>query len=378
MSEFDNKMITLSFNLNTSPGVYALLLGSGLSRAAGIPTGYEIVLDLIRTIAAMNHLEIVGDPYDWFNHHFGRTPSYDNILKELTTTQAERRNLLQKYIEPTPEGREAGERLPTLAHKAIAKLVSYNKIRMIITTNFDRLLEIALQDEGITPQVIYTEDQFLGAVPYIHVRDSCTIVKVHGDYVDSRIRNTPEELGNYSELMNEYLNSIFDNFGLIICGWSGEYDNALVAALNRRVNRRYTTFWTVRGRLSDKTKEIITFLDAMPIPIESADQFFSKLLENVEALQAYDRPHPLSPELAREKAKKFIGENNVIKLHDLINNEAERVYTSLSSDKFEIDTQILSSMGIDNKNKDFLLQRFRGYQENHQTIGNGNRGRFIF
>jgi hypothetical protein len=40
----------LAFSVYESKGVYALLLGSGLSRAANIPTGWEITLDLIRRI----------------------------------------------------------------------------------------------------------------------------------------------------------------------------------------------------------------------------------------------------------------------------------------------------------------------------------------
>ena len=35
----------MAFNLHNSPGVYALLLGSGISRDAGVPTGWEIVKD---------------------------------------------------------------------------------------------------------------------------------------------------------------------------------------------------------------------------------------------------------------------------------------------------------------------------------------------
>ena len=32
-----------------------LLLGSGVSRAAGIPTGWEVVIDLIRKVAALEN-----------------------------------------------------------------------------------------------------------------------------------------------------------------------------------------------------------------------------------------------------------------------------------------------------------------------------------
>jgi len=40
-------IISLAFSLHSTKGVYALLIGSGISRAAGIPTGREIVQDLI-------------------------------------------------------------------------------------------------------------------------------------------------------------------------------------------------------------------------------------------------------------------------------------------------------------------------------------------
>jgi len=45
-------MVSLAFSLRASPGVYALLFGSGVSRSASIPTGWEVVLDLIRRTAA--------------------------------------------------------------------------------------------------------------------------------------------------------------------------------------------------------------------------------------------------------------------------------------------------------------------------------------
>ena len=43
----------LALTMHHTPGACALLLGSGLSRAAGIPTGWEITLDLVRKVAAL-------------------------------------------------------------------------------------------------------------------------------------------------------------------------------------------------------------------------------------------------------------------------------------------------------------------------------------
>ena len=45
---------SLAFSIQANPGVYAVLVGSGVSRTAKIPTGWEIILDLIRKLAAVS------------------------------------------------------------------------------------------------------------------------------------------------------------------------------------------------------------------------------------------------------------------------------------------------------------------------------------
>ena len=44
---------SLAFSIEANRGVYAVLLGSGVSKAARIPTGWEITLDLVRKLAAL-------------------------------------------------------------------------------------------------------------------------------------------------------------------------------------------------------------------------------------------------------------------------------------------------------------------------------------
>jgi hypothetical protein len=43
--------LRLAFSVSRNKGAYALLLGSGVSRAAEIPTGWDVTLDLIRKVA---------------------------------------------------------------------------------------------------------------------------------------------------------------------------------------------------------------------------------------------------------------------------------------------------------------------------------------
>jgi SIR2-like domain len=180
----------LALSLHHSPGVYAILIGSGLSRAAGIPTGWEITLDLIRRLAALEGISEHDDWVSWFRTKYGKQPNYSEILDALAATPSERRAILHTYIEPQ-EGDEG--RRPTRAHHAIAGLVRDGNVRVILTTNFDRLIENALREAGIEPTVIASEDALAGATPLIHAR--CTVVKLHGDYLDTRIKNTDAELG---------------------------------------------------------------------------------------------------------------------------------------------------------------------------------------
>ena len=216
---------SLAFSMQANPGVYALLLGSGISRAAGIPTGWEITLDLIRRLASMKNESCEPTPELWYQHKYGIEPDYSDLLDQLAKTPAERQQLLRSYLDPNEQELEEGLKQPTLAHRAIAELAARGYIRVVVTTNFDRLLESAMQETGITPTLLSSADQIKGALPLIHTR--CCIFKVHGDYLDTRIRNTQPELSQYPEEFDTYLDRIFDEFGLVVCGWSATWDTAL-------------------------------------------------------------------------------------------------------------------------------------------------------
>ena len=84
------------------------------------------------------------------------------MIKKLAPKPSERASLLKRYFEPTAEERENDLKVPTAAHKSIVRLVGRGYVKVIITTNFDRLLEKALQSEGITPFVVSSADNIKG------------------------------------------------------------------------------------------------------------------------------------------------------------------------------------------------------------------------
>jgi SIR2-like domain len=319
-----DSLTALAFSIYENKGVYCLLLGSGVSRPAEIPTGWEVTLDLVRRVAA---LQGVTDEPDWASWHkatFGAEPKYSELLDQLASTPDERRSVLHSYIEPNADDIAAGRKTPTRAHLAIARMVAAGHVRVIITTNFDRLMENALRENGVEPTVISSDDALKGAVPLIHSR--CYVVKIHGDYLDTRIRNTDTELGAYTPELDTLLDRIIDEHGLIVCGWSGDWDPALRAAITRAPNRRYPMFWAARGKMSPIAETLVSHRAGRLITIEGADPFFERLESLVSAQADAQRPNPRSVELLVASAKKFLARPEFrIQLDELIGGELRRI-----------------------------------------------------
>jgi hypothetical protein len=155
---------------------------------------------------------------------------------------------------------------------------------------------------------------------------SCYILKLHGDYKDARILNTEAELSGYPAPYDALLDRIFDEHGLIVCGWSGEWDHALRAAFLRAPNRRYSVFWAARGPLRSGAEELVNHRRARVISITDADTFFSALRQRVETLEASQRQNPMSIELLVNSAKRFLAKpEHRIESEDLFAHETDRL-----------------------------------------------------
>jgi hypothetical protein len=326
-------ILSLAITLHTNKGCYAALLGSGISRSSGIPTGWDIILDLIERVAVTSGENCQPEPDKWYIAKYGKDPNYSELLSTVAKSPTERRNLLREYFEPTPEESQEGKKAPTKAHNALAKLVEQGFIKVIVTTNFDRLMEQALQEIGITPQVISTPSDAKGTIPIQH--SMCTIIKVHGDYLDTRIKNSTEELESYDVDTNALLDRVFDEYGLIICGWSGEWDAALRDALKRRKGRRFSTYWVARGEIPTKALDLINHMSAGVVNAKGADEFFEDFSGKIQSIDDNSKKHPLSASVAVATLKRYLAkEEHRIQLADLIKKETENAYNQLVNAEF--------------------------------------------
>ena len=198
-----------------------------------------------------------------------------------------------------------------------------------------------------------------GALPLIHTK--CCVFKVHGDYLDTRIRNSPAELQRYPQEFNQLLDRIFDEFGLIVCGWSAEWDSGLRDAILRASSRRFTTYWALRGNASDEARKLVNHRRAQVIDIEAADSFFHAIQQSVESIQQFSRPHPLSTEAAVASLKRYLSEPRYrIQLADLVRETVERVVEHTSSEAFD--------MNSPDPNTETVSTRVRAYEEACSTL----------
>lgn len=323
MSKALSPGIMLATSMHAQPGVYAVLLGSGASSGAGVLTGWGIVRDLVARIAAQVEPGSTDgasawstDPELWWQQRFDEPLGYSSLLSKLAPTPAARQGLLAPFFEPTGVSRVGDEQQPSAAHRALAVLVKRGFVRVIITTNFDRLIEQALSAVGVEPQVISRPEAVAGMRPLAHA--SATVIKLHGDYRDTDSLNTAEELSTYPAQWTNLLRQVFEEYGLLICGWSGDWDTALVRTIEDTTSRRYPLYWDSRSSTGQAATRLLTARGGEVVDAPDADHLFRDLGENLQALDRLAEP-PLTTKLTLARLKRYLPDPvRRIDLYDLV------------------------------------------------------------
>lgn len=123
---------------------------------------------------------------------------------------------------------------PSLGFLCFANYIIEKRVKYVLTTNFDLLLESALHkiDETFDFATI-SENQ----IPIIN--SSFNLVKLHGDYKYDAIRNTGKEVEDIELGLKEKLLSIHST-KIIVLGYSGA-DNSIMKFLKEYLNTHHNT-----------------------------------------------------------------------------------------------------------------------------------------
>ena len=185
------------------------------------------------------------------------------------------------------------------------------------------------------PQVIARPEAITGMAPLQHAR--ATVIKLHGDYLDvDAMRNTPAELAIYDPAMQALLSRILDEYGLTILGWSGEWDTALVHAIESSPSRRYPTYWAAyQGQISAVGRRLLDDRAGHLVPIADADTFCTDLRDNVRSLARMADPPPTRA-VAVATLKRNIRPGRRIEAFDQINTVTGRTIERLTGDRYPV------------------------------------------
>lgn len=228
----------------------AVLAGAGVSQTAGVATGQ----DLLRQAAAESGEDPGADPVAWYVDAFGHFPNYFAIIQGGPGDQA---TLPRHVFEGTA---------PTPAHRALADMAAHGLLGPFLTTNFDRLLEQALTEVGLTPRVA----RDLAAMAPEPQPAGPLVVKLHGDYLDLGIRHTPSRLHTYHPVVDALLDRVLCGHDLLVCGWSASWDMPLGEALIRTAGQR-RTYWLQCGEPTRRAREIMAARNALVSRVSGSD-----------------------------------------------------------------------------------------------------------
>ena len=325
----DDPYLPLAFSMHSTPGAYAVLAGAGVSFGA-VPTAWEIVVDLAQRVCRVRGDEATaatldGDTVeDWFAATFNRPLTYSGILAEVAPAPHERGAVLREFFEPSDANGSAALPEPTAAHRAIARLVAAGTVRVIVTMNFDHLFEAALREVGVEPVVVATDAAAEG-LPPLHTVECC-VVHLHGSYRDaSSMLNTDDELGTYKTHMHALLRHIVGSHGLLIAGWSAQWDHALRDTLRGNYRPFCTSAWINPSPLKGDAREVAAALGARAFEA-TADEAFTRLADAVTAMRIRRARHPMTAGVIVDRIKRDLsGAQPAITAHDTFAAETGRL-----------------------------------------------------
>lgn len=270
-----NPIVKLAASALPGEKKYILFVGAGVSKDAGVPTAWDLMLKTAGVLYAADQPE--GDPdidlEKWFIESKYSKMQYADLIGTLYPHYPEQQQFLEGYL----NGHDVGE-----AHVAIAELARRGIIRAVITTNFDHYIEKALEAINKDVQVISTEEDLENSEPLIHCK-KIRLYKPHGTLGKGALKNTPADLEHLSPLMREELIRVLSEHGVIVLGYSGG-DKGIVEVFKSRKTSHYPLFWVDPRYPSGDIEEIFKDERNNFIPCVGASQFINDFLRLQERI----------------------------------------------------------------------------------------------
>jgi O-acetyl-ADP-ribose deacetylase (regulator of RNase III) len=208
--------------IHQEPGRFAAFIGAGASREADVPTASEISNDILGRLTA-------ADP-DTDVEDLKRELKWNKPTRRYSTSLLRYGNDAQRveYFRKLLRGKR-----PAFSHHATALLMRNGVLKgTCITTNFDKLLEVAFAQQNDECQPIRMRDEarfWRAGEP-----DRYYAVKLHGDYDTYNILNTADETLRIEPDLAGIVRNLLSDGGLLVLG-AGGFEQSVVGLFNELV-----------------------------------------------------------------------------------------------------------------------------------------------
>ena len=284
----------------------AWFLGAGASASARLPTAGDLIWRFKRTLYCTSAKvdprtcedlgnEVVRARLQHYLDGTGKYPAanspeeYASCFELTYPDPADRR----RFIETMLHGA-----MPAFGHHILAALMKAGKVRLVWTTNFDRLVEdaAAITFGSTSALTVSTIDSSSVAIRALNDGSWPLLGKLHGDFQSVALKNTSEELKTQESALRAALIESCKRFGLIVAGYSGR-DESVMNALEEAISQSNAypggLFWITKSgsALYPRVGDLLARAEragvrAARIETETFDELMGDLAQQVEDLPA--------------------------------------------------------------------------------------------
>ncbi|WP_375444401.1 hypothetical protein [uncultured Fibrella sp.] len=253
---------------------YCFILGAGASRSSGIPMASELAADWLATVK----LDLGDLRYAEWRMSIGLDE--ENLAEQYFSIYAKRFELdfLEgyAYLEKKIEVAE-----PSWGYSVLAQVLSKTKHNVVITTNFDYLIEDALYTYGDKKPLVCGHESLSGFIKPFTTRP--IIAKVHRDLLLGP-KNTAEETSQLPDGWSTALEGIFRFYTPIVIGYGGN-DGSLMNLLEKTSYINRGIFWCYHERSGEpnaRIKSLVRDHDGYLVPINGFDEMMMLFNKNLD------------------------------------------------------------------------------------------------
>jgi NAD-dependent SIR2 family protein deacetylase len=291
----------------------AWLLGAGASADAGVPTAGQLIDELLAVLYCsdngLRRADLTRDPrwqdrvrgfYDGRN---GLPPLAENAFYPAVFEKVyPDRDARARFVWDQLAGRR-----PHPGQHMLAALVAAGLAPLLITTNFDTLLEDAIRpalDPDAAARLTVLDPESSSRAPFTVAADARPLLmKIHGDLGAVTVKNTTAELAEQDERLRKAALGLLGRFGLLVAGYSGR--DPSVMAMLRDVLAQPTPYpgglaWVRRPEdtLADEVRDLLAAARAAGVePVHEVEASgMMELMAEIE--RAVDLPPAVAAHLA--------------------------------------------------------------------------------